>query len=293
MREGLPSTTAAAVSLFRSLASLPGSKVDFANDAGMRALAPAPAKAALAALGQLTARRPGLHRVLAAPTFGLLDHVALRTAAIDAAIREERAQGLPQLVLLGAGLDARAFRMPELAETVVFEVDFPATQAMKQRRAAGLSPTAKELRWAAIDFTRDRLETVLARADHRTDRRTVWLWEGVTMYLPRAAMESTLEVIAERSLPGSSLLVTYATPELTRVLEGPLAPLEPLVHFGFGVLGEPIRERMTPETARDLLAAHHLRVESDTGSPEWAAAHFRGQPSRLVVGERLARAERI
>lgn len=288
MRQGIPSITAAAVALFRGVASLPGSSIDFANDAGMRALAPAPMRAALFALGKLTARRPGLHGALAAPTFGLLQHVALRTAAIDGALRAERAaSGIPQLVLLGAGLDARGFRMPELSESVVIEVDFPSTQSMKRARAGALVPAAKELRWAPIDFEKDSLDAVLERAGHRRELRTVWIWEGVTMYLPPEAVDATLDVVRDRSAPGSSLLVTYATQELAAILAGRLAPLEPLVDFGFGLLGEPLRGRMEPDVARTRLEAHGLWVVSDTGPSDWARDHLRGRPSRLTVGERL------
>jgi methyltransferase (TIGR00027 family) len=231
-----------------------------------------------------------VHALLSAPTFGLLPHVALRTAAIDAAIRAERAHGIPQLVLLGAGLDARAFRMPELSESVVIEVDFPSTQAMKRSRAAGLVPTARELRWAPIDFEKDALADVLARAGHDPELRTVWLWEGVTMYLPPAAVDATLSVVRDRSTLGSTLLVTYATEEMAAILEGPLAPLEPLVDFGFGLLGEPLRGRMSTETARARLVSHGLEVASDTGADTWAREHFRGRAPRLTIGERLIRA---
>ncbi len=292
MREGIPSITAAAVSLFRGLASLPGSPIDFANDRGMRALMPTGMRAALGALGRVTARRPGLHAALGAPSFGLLQHVALRTAAIDAAVRREREQGIPQLVLLGAGLDARAFRMPELSETVVFEVDFPSTQALKRRRAGALVPAAKEIRWAPIDFEKDALDDVLARAGHLSERRTVWIWEGVTMYLPPAAVDATLSVVRDRSATGSTLLVTYATEEMAAILSGPLAPLEPLVDFGFGLLGEPLRGRMDPAVARERLLAHGFGVANDSGPSDWAREHLRGRPSRLTVGERLIRALR-
>jgi len=54
-----------------------------------------------------------------------------RTLAIDDAVREH---GAAQVVVLGAGLDARAWRMPELAQAIVFEVDHPASQRDKQRR---------------------------------------------------------------------------------------------------------------------------------------------------------------
>jgi len=292
MREGVPSITAAAVSLFRGIASLPGSRVDFANDRGMRALAPAPLGAALSVLGAMTARRPGLHALLAAPTFGLMQHVALRTAAIDAAIRLERIEGIAQLVVLGAGLDARAFRMGELSETTVIEVDFPSTQAMKRVRARNLTPAARELRWAPIDFEKEALGDVLVRAGHRADLGTVWLWEGVTMYLAPEALEATLAVVSARSAPGSTLLMTYATEDMAAILAGPLAPLEPVVDFAFGLLGEPLRGRMSRATARARLDAHGFDVVSDSGATEWAREHLRGASSRMTIGERLVRAVR-
>jgi len=292
VREGIPSITAAAVSLFRGIASLPGSSIDFANDEGMRALMPTPLRAALRITGMLTARDPRLHAVLAAPTLGLLSHVALRTAAIDAAIRGERSRDIPQLVVLGAGLDARAFRMPELGETIVFEVDFPSTQALKRTRAGARVPAAKELRFVPIDFEQDSLDEVLGRAGHRPELRTVWIWEGVTMYLAPEALDATLGVIRDRSARGSTLLVTYATPELTTMLDGPLAPLAPIVDLGFGVLGEPIRARMSEDEARARLAGFALDVVSDTGPRDWARAHLRGRPSRITIGERLAAAVR-
>lgn len=292
MREGLPSLTAAAVALFRGSASLPGSKIDFANDRGMRVLAPRPAQRAFDALGTLTARWPGILDALAAPTAGLLTHVALRTAAIDAAVRAEAQEALPQLVILGAGLDARAFRMPEVGDSVVFEVDFPSTQALKQRQARGLSATARDVRFVPIDFERESLEDVLVRAGHRADVRTVWIWEGVTMYLDPAAMEATLATVSARSAASSALLMTYGTPDLAPLLEGALAPVAPLVDFAFGLLGEPLRGRMSREEAHALLRKHGLVPREDTGSPEWAAAHLRGRASRIVIGERLVRAVR-
>jgi len=292
MRTGIPSLTAAAVSMFRSVASLPGSPLDFANDRGMRVLAPAPMQSALDVLGAITARAPRVHAVLGAPTFGLLQHVALRTAAIDAAIRSARAEGIPQLVLLGAGLDARAFRMSELSDTKVIEVDFPSTQSLKRARAGERVPTARELRWAPIDFERDSLDEVLARAGHDRDRKTIWIWEGVTMYLAAEAVDATLAVVRDRSAPGSTLLVTYMTEELATILEGPLATLEPIVDFGFGLLGEPLRGRMSSETLRARLASFGLEVVADTGAGDWARDHLRGRASRLTIGERLARAVR-
>src|SRR5580658_9206284 len=63
-----------------------------------------------------------------------------RTVVLDDAIRS--AAPYRQLVILGAGLDSRAWRMPEMAPMVVYEVDHPDTQSLKQQRAAGIKYVA-------------------------------------------------------------------------------------------------------------------------------------------------------
>src|SRR6266576_3103389 len=87
-----------------------------------------------------------------------------RTIAIDDAVRKRHS---PQLVILGAGLDGRAWRMTELAGADVFEVDHPASQQDKRERAGDLRPLARSLRYVPVDFTRDRLDVALAAAGHQ------------------------------------------------------------------------------------------------------------------------------
>ena len=130
-----------------------------------------------------------------------------RTIAIDEA-RARRAAS-PQVVILGAGLDGRAWRMPELRDVTVFEVDHPDSQREKQARAAALPRIAREVRFVPVDFTHDRLDDALAAAGHDPARPTTWIWEGVVMYLERADIEATLRVIQRRSAPGSHLVVLY------------------------------------------------------------------------------------
>jgi hypothetical protein len=74
----------------------------------------------------------------------MADMIALRTAAIDQSVREAIAGGATQLVILGAGYDGRAWRLPELAGVKVFEVDHPATQG-EIHPAAQCSPHSVHL----------------------------------------------------------------------------------------------------------------------------------------------------
>src|SRR6185503_17537655 len=82
-------------------------------------------------------KRGGRSALLEATRHGA-DMVVLRTLVIDAHVRNALALGARQLVILGAGLDGRAYRLPELADVDVFEIDHPATQSFKRDRAAQL-----------------------------------------------------------------------------------------------------------------------------------------------------------
>jgi len=184
-----------------------------------------------------------------------------RTVAIDDAVR-----GRPgsQLVILGAGLDARAWRMPELARTFVFEVDHPASQRDKRDRLGPLPPLAATLRFVPVDFSRDQLDPALAAAGHDPGHPTTWLWEGVVVYLTREQVRAGLGEIRSRSAPGSRLIVNYQHPSLTAVA-GRLVmrSLSGLTRRADPLAGEPRRSAWTPRAMATLLGSHGFRVGSD------------------------------
>jgi methyltransferase (TIGR00027 family) len=277
VREGRPSFTAGAVSAARGVAGV---------DDVASTLLPAPFGALLATIEQLTAWSPGVARAVNLASFGLVDHNELRTAAIDAALGEALSDGVDQLVILGAGLDARAWRLDALDRTTVFEVDHPSTQAYKRARIATRRPLAKEVRFVAVDFEKDSLTDSLERAGHDVAKRTMWIWEGVTPYLDRVAIRATLAVLGARSAGGSRIAVTYATPRAT--------PLGPFVTNAalrvFAAFGEPIRGTLEPREMGGELDTVGFTLASDRGPREWpgAGAHMR----ILLVDERLAVAMR-
>ncbi|MBN8614039.1 MAG: SAM-dependent methyltransferase [Deltaproteobacteria bacterium] len=288
MFEGVPSLTALAVLSMRALSSLPGSPSDHVGDRGHRVLVPGALDRSLDLLGALTARSPATHRALRALTVGLADHVALRTDAIDRALLDAIDAGCTQLVILGAGLDARAYRMDALRGLDVFEVDVKSTQAIKRRATRGRRLRARGHRFVEVDFERDALEARLLAEGFDPSEKSVWIWEGVTPYLPRAAIEATLHQVARLADEGSRVLVTYVTGEMVN------APtwLLPAVLVGFEMLGEPLRGRLEPDELAALGAREGLRVIGDTGSRDWARAHYRERPSRVEITERLAVLER-
>jgi methyltransferase (TIGR00027 family) len=177
-----------------------------------------------------------------------------RTVAIDDAVR---AADAPQLVILGAGLDGRAWRMPELREVVVFEVDHPDSQRDKRARIGALTQVARDVRFAPVDFTRDSLDEALGLAGHDASQKTTWIWEGVVMYLALTDIETTLAVVERGSAPGSRLIVAYHSPAFILRIIGPLVRR----------LGEPLRSAFTADEMRSLLAKYGFRIVKDDGLP--------------------------
>jgi methyltransferase (TIGR00027 family) len=185
--------------------------------------------------------------------------MVIRTVFIDEAVRDAAA---PQVVILGAGLDGRAWRMPELRDVRVFEVDHPDTQRVKRERISALTQMAREVTFVAVDFTRDDLAERLAAAGHDASRPTTWIWEGVVMYLTPAEVDATVAVLAKRSAAGSRLVSVYITPGHV---------LTHLVGVVVRRLGEPFRSAFSEGDMRSLLARHGLRVVRDEHMPRAAA----------------------
>jgi methyltransferase (TIGR00027 family) len=206
MRERRPSQTASLVALSRALAHEGFTTVPGFSDPYARALlSPGWARAFDAALRRA---RGAPKRVIEA-VLAELDVIPLRVASIDAELASAVAAGCRQVVLLGAGLDTRAYRMKALSGLPVLEVDHPATQAYKRRRAASFPPLAASVAYVEVNFERDSFGDRLDAAGFRRDLPTAWVWEGVVMYLTDDAVRRTLEEIGDRSAPGSVLLVNY------------------------------------------------------------------------------------
>jgi methyltransferase (TIGR00027 family) len=210
MRARLPSQTAAIVAMLRALADRGFTAVEHFEDPVVRRLLPPLWSGILTVAERAFA---GMRPEVRARVIDQLDMIARRVRAIDLELEAALRAGVRQVVILGAGLDTRAFRMRALADTDVFEVDHPATQAFKARKASALPVFANTLHYVPLDFERDTLTVKLCAAGHRSTQPTVWIWEGVVMYLTDAALAETLRALAALSAPQSKLIVQYHEPE--------------------------------------------------------------------------------
>jgi len=119
---------------------------------------------------------------------------------------------ITQLVILGAGFDTRAFRLPKEARRRSFEVDAPKTQAIKREmlEKAGIDSTG--VTFVAADFEKEDWLRRLIDVGFNPDEPALFLWEGVMTYLDREAVESTLRKIASTA-KGSIVAFDYCTTE--------------------------------------------------------------------------------
>lgn len=211
-----------------------------------------------------------------------------RTAYIDEVLTAALARGVPQVVILGAGYDARAFRIPGIERARVFEVDHPDTQAVKRDFLADLLAREPErVTFAGVDFERQELGERLEVAGFSFEEVSFFIWEGVTQYLQAPAVDATLKTIA-RAAPGSELVFTYVDRGL---LDGTKSfPASGRVLRALRWVGEPARFGMVPEEIADFLRHRGLELLEDIGGDELTARYFapRGRSDRAAHTEHVA-----
>ena len=143
---------------------------------------------------------------------GASDSLAARTRYIDDYLKQCIDDGIEQLVILGAGYDSRAYRFDELRPRIrVFEVDHPDTQRakiQKVKRIFGSLPS--HVTYVGLDLDEKKLGEGLLKAGYRKDKKTLFIWEGVTVYLTPEAVDETLAFVAENAGKGSSIIFDYA-----------------------------------------------------------------------------------
>jgi methyltransferase (TIGR00027 family) len=139
---------------------------------------------------------------------GLWANLASRKRFIDEKL-DESLTDIDAVIILGAGLDTRPYRLAHRTDIPVFEVDLPVNvkrKAATVRRVLGGVPRSVHL--VPVDFERDDLATVLADHGHRREYRTFVIWEGVTQYLTEDAVRATFEYLRSAA-QGSRLVFTY------------------------------------------------------------------------------------
>jgi methyltransferase (TIGR00027 family) len=193
--------------------------------------------------------------------------VQVRTRFIDDVLRAFVRDGGDQIVLLGAGYDCRAHRLArELGQARVFEVDHPATQAVKRARL-GEDVLATYVAWDFEARSVDELPDALAELGHRREKPTLTIWEGVAMYLSEPALDASVRAMAAYSSPGSAVVFSYVTLALVKRDGFALRLMRRLMSGS----GEPMRSGFDPATLSSWLQDRGLRLDLDVSVADLVA----------------------
>jgi methyltransferase (TIGR00027 family) len=178
------------------------------------------------------------------------------------------AAGTRQYVLIGAGLDSYALRVPANAQDVsIFEIDHPATQSYKLERIAqcGLEPPSRA-QFLAADLRLETVEQVLSRSSFDRKQPAFFSWLGVSMYLTREANLACLGSIARAGATGSELVFTYIDEAAFAVDSRESGGLFAQVQRRVASVGEPFLSGFDPAELGDELLGLGLQLEEDLGN---------------------------
>lgn len=207
---------------------------------------------------------------------GVCNSILARTRFIDDCLEEAINDGIQQLVILGAGYDTRAFRVRALEERVgVFELDHPITQKRKLSKIKRhMDQHASNIQYIPIDFSKEDLPDKLFACGYSDQLKTLFIWEGVTYYLPASAVDRTLDFINRLSPPRSSIIFDYFPPTVadgtTRLAEAQA------LRDGLKRIGEEILFGIEPDQIIAFMKARGFTVIRNLTSTDYRKAYFRG-----------------
>jgi methyltransferase (TIGR00027 family) len=207
-------------------------------------------------------------------------YMQVRTRVIDDVMLAFIRDGGTQIVILGAGFDCRALRFErELEGATVYEIDHPTTQR-KKRAIVGDAAHAKYIAW---DFEARDTRELGAAIGHDPSRKTLTIWEGVTMYLSPRAIDETLHAIHGYSAPGSKLVFTYMARSL---LERPSVRARLGAHI-VQAIGERFTFGWDPRELGAYLEARGFTLERNATMHELAGELLDDRDALATAGERL------
>jgi methyltransferase (TIGR00027 family) len=212
---------------------------------------------------------------------GLWANVSCRKSYID----DNLAESLPAVdavVILGAGLDTRPYRLARLGDVPVFEVDLPVNIARKRAvvsRVFGAVPPS--VRLVSVDFERDDLMATLASYGYRVDSPTFFIWEGVTQYLTADAVRATFDHLAQAA-SGSKLDFTYVRRDF---IDGVNLYGAPVLHRKFRERSQVWKFGMMPEDVEEFLAGYGWRLIEQAGPDELMDRYVRPAGRNLTASQ--------
>ena len=241
---------------------------------------------------------PGIRHAMVALTElvspGVAGNLYCRTCYIDDALRDALGRGISQVVILGAGFDARAYRIANIEQAHVFELDLPATQQMKRtlvEKVAGELPA--HVSFVPIDFGRQDIEDVMTAAGFRGDLKAFFIWEGVTQYLTAEAVDRTFRYVSSAAAGGSEVVFTYVH---QGIIDGTArSKVDQRIMSSIQRRGTPWIFGLAPSTVAEYLTQRGLKLVEEVWAPDFRTRYLnpRGRQMTLYEGERVVLARTV
>jgi methyltransferase (TIGR00027 family) len=222
-----------------------------------------------------------LFRRVFAPA-GIYEYVVARTKYIDAAFEQALAESFDQVLLFGAGFDTRALRFQAQAQqTRIFELDAPPTQQAKrqqyQKRGLSVPPNVV---FIAIDFDKESLPDKLDAAGFQKGRRSLFILEGLLMYLEPESVQATFQTIRDYAGAGSRVVFDYVRASVLRhenTLYGEAGAAQTV-----SGAGEQWQFGLEPDEVGSFVSAFGFQVSDHKDPQALEAAYFQDADGRLV-----------
>ncbi|MGE5401910.1 MAG: class I SAM-dependent methyltransferase [Ignavibacteriales bacterium] len=206
--------------------------------------------------------------------------IVARARFVEDLLIEQSTQGIGQYVILGAGLDTFAQRRPEIASKFqIYEIDQPGTQIWKQRRLIELGFGIPEwLHFVSVDFEISSWWEQLLKAGFDISKPVFISCTGVSLYLTKAAITSTLNQITELAA-GSRLAMAFYLP--LELLDEEDKQLQQISEKGARAAGTPFISFFAPDEILALAQEAGFRNFATISSKDLAKRYFAGRTDNL------------
>ena len=274
MRKKQSSFTAAGIALVRAIESEKPASERICYDPYARQFVPAwmyHAFGLFVKIGYAEWRGPGVNGFLVA-----------RDRYIDDVLQSFLDEGLQQLVILGAGYDSRAYRFDLAGRVKTFEVDHPATQADKLAKLrAVFGKVPEHVIYVPVDFNTQTLEGRLTESGYDPNLKTLFIWQGVTMYLTINAVDTTLAFVVHHSGPGSAIVFDYV---YRFVLDGiqKHSEISGMRRYRF-MTGEGLTFGILERTVETFLKERGFQQVKDVNVDYLKATYFAGKNAKRAI----------
>ena len=145
---------------------------------------------------------------------GFHEHLISRTKFIDELIEKSAVNGIEQYVILGAGYDSRAHRLELPSSLKIFEVDQPEVSDNKLAKLPKELPNSENVTYVNIDFSYQSLTAQLIDAGFDQKQSTIFTLEGVSQYITKEAVSSTIKELASLTKDANSIFFMSYVDEL-------------------------------------------------------------------------------